>query len=367
MRISKISVFQFDYSLPKPYALSGGRSFATLDSTIVEIETDGGLTGLGEACPFGVCYGSAHALGLRAGTAELAPRMIGLDPRATDRINDMMDQVLPGLDYVKSTLDMACWDLFGKSAGLPLYALMGGHNGKDLPLISSVSAGAPEDMLASVAGFRAQGYRAHSLKVGGPDPARDAERVAAVLAARQPGESFLVDANRGWTLEAALRFAALAAPLDACVEAPCRSYRDCLAFKQRGGMPVSLDEQLTGPEVMIQAIADAAADVVNIKPCKVGGLTKARRIRDICQAAGIPVSIQETGGSDIAYAGLVHLAQSCAPDLILHVWDPRELAAEATAAGGPVSEKGHTRAAARPGLGVTLNRKILGDPVAVYQ
>jgi len=367
MKIARISVYQFDYTVPKLYKLSGGRVFPTLDTTIVKVETDEGVTGLGEACPFGVYYGAAHALGVRAGTAELAPRMIGMDPRATDRINDMMDAVLPGLNYVKSALDMACWDILGKSAGLPLYALMGGHNGKDLALASSVSTGTPEEMVAAVQGFRDQGYKAHSIKVGGIDPALDAERVSAVMAARGPDEDYILDANRGWTLEAALRFAALAAPIDACVEAPCKTYRECLSFRRRSGVPVSMDEHLTGVDVMLQAIADDAADVINIKTCKVGGLTKGKRIRDICQEAGLALSIQETGGSDIAFSALVHLAQSCAPDIVRHVWDPRELTTEATAEGGPVIKNGHVRATEDPGLGVTLVRETVGDPVAVYE
>ena len=366
MKITRISVYQFDYTVPKVYKLSGGRVFKSLDTTIVEIETDAGISGVGEGCPFGVYYGAAHALGVRAGVEELAPRMIGMDPRDTDRINDMMDAVLPGLNYVKTPLDMACWDIFGKSVDLPLYALLGGHNGKNLPLASSTSTGTPEEMVATVQGFRDQGYKAHSIKVGGTDPSLDAERVRAVMAARGPDEDYILDANRGWSLESALRFAALAAPINACIEAPCKTYRECLSFKRRTGVPVSMDEHLTGPDVAIQAIAEDAADVMNIKTTKVGGVTKARRIRDISAEAGLAMSIQETGGADIAFSALVHIAQSGPADLIRHVWDPRELAKEATATGGPVIENGHVQATNKPGLGVDLSRDLLGQPVAQF-
>lgn len=367
MKITRISVYQFDYTVPKVYKLSGGRLFETLDTTIVEIETDAGISGVGEGCPFGVYYGAAHALGVRAGVEELAPRMIGMDSRDTDRINDMMDAVLPMLNYVKTPLDMACWDAFGKSVGLPVYALMGGHNGKSLPLASSVSTGTPEEMVATVQGFRDEGYKAHSVKVGGTDPSLDAERVAAIMAARGPDEDYILDANRGWSLESALRFAALAEPINACIEAPCKTYRECLSFKRRTGVPVSMDEHLTGPDVAIQVIADDAADVMNIKTTKVGGVSKARRIRDICAEAGLAMSIQETGGSDIAFAALVHIAQSGPADLVRHVWDPRELAKESLAAGAPVVSSGHVKAADRPGLGVTLNADMLGEPVRVFE
>ena len=95
MKIQSIRMYRFNYSLPEVYKLSGGREFKTLDTTVVEIETDTGDTGVGEACPFGVSYGSAHALGVRAGIKELAPRLIGWDPRDVERINDLMDDILP--------------------------------------------------------------------------------------------------------------------------------------------------------------------------------------------------------------------------------------------------------------------------------
>ena len=367
MKIEKISVYQFDYRIPVVYKLSGGRMFETLDTTIVEMETSDGMVGVGEACPFGVCYGSAHALGVRAGIEELAPRLIGMDPRGVDRVNDLMDDILPGLDYVKSALDMACWDILGKATGLPLYQLLGGHNGKRLPLISSVSAGTPQQMRETVRSFRSRGYLAHSLKVGGDDPAEDAERVRTVLSDKQPGEMYLLDANRGWTLEQALRFMALVGPVDACIEAPCRTFRECREFRQRTGIPVSVDEHLTGPEMMVEVLVQGAADMVNIKTTKVGGVTKARRIRDICSEAGLAMSIQETGGSDVAFAALVHVAQSTRPGLVSHVWDPRELAQESLASGGPITENGSAVAGNGPGLGVQLKHHLLGEPVRVYQ
>ena len=366
MKIQSIRVFQFDYTLPGIYKLSGGREFSTLDTTIVEMETDTGETGLGEACPFGVTYGSAHALGVRAGIEELAPRLIGMDPRDVERTNDLMDDVLPGLDYVKSALDMASWDILGKSTGLPLYQLLGGHNGKRLPLISSVSTGSPEEMLERVRGFRSKGYIAHSVKIGDNDPSADVERVKIIMADRKPGEMYLLDANRGWTLDQALRFANLVGPVDACIEAPCRTFRECREFRQRTGLPVSLDEHLTGPGVMVEALVQGGADVVNIKTTKVGGVTKARRIRDMCTEAGLAMSIQETGGSDIAFAALVHLAQSTRPALVSHVWDSRELAVESLASGGPAVHGGYVTASDGPGLGVSLDTSRVGKPVAVF-
>ena len=170
-----------------------------------------------------------------------------------------------------------------------------------------------------------------------------------------------------YTLLGTMRFASLVGPADAWIEQPCKSYRECLSFKRRTGLPLSLDESLTGPDVLLQALADDAIDAANLKTTKVGGLTKMRRMRDICHEAGIAMSIQETGGSDIAFAALCHVAQSTNASLCRHIWDPRELAAERTAHGAPVVKNGRTRVGGGPGLGVDVIVDALGAPVASYQ
>ncbi len=115
MKITRITVFQLDLPLAKPYWLSGGRlKFELLDSTIVRIDTDEGVHGWGEGCPWGVTYLPAHGKGIRAAMEEIAPSLIGEDPRQHDHINRVMDMILPGHPYAKSALDVACWDILGK-------------------------------------------------------------------------------------------------------------------------------------------------------------------------------------------------------------------------------------------------------------
>lgn len=106
------------------YRLSGGREYRSFDATIVRITTDDGLEGWGESTPFGSTYIASHALGVRSGIAEIAPNLIGLDPRRVDRINDVMDGALVGHEHAKTALDVACWDVFGKSVGLPVCELL---------------------------------------------------------------------------------------------------------------------------------------------------------------------------------------------------------------------------------------------------
>ena len=208
MKITRIELFKVD--LPYAggiYLLSGGRTYESFDSSIVRITCDDGTQGWGESTPFGSTYIAAHALGARAGIAELAPALLGRDPRRVDRINDLMDATLVGHNHAKTPLDVACWDIFGKSVGLPVCELLGGSTGIPMPMISSIYAGDPEDMRRRVAEHRARGYLGHSIKIGALDseggPALDAERIAASLADKRPGEFFIVDANGGLIPETA--------------------------------------------------------------------------------------------------------------------------------------------------------------------
>jgi L-alanine-DL-glutamate epimerase-like enolase superfamily enzyme len=139
MKIARILAYQVTLPLAKPYSLSGGRLvFEELDSTVVSIETDNGLVGWGEGCPWGSTYLPAFGRGIRAGLEEIAPQLLGLDPRRLDVVNRAMDKALPGHPYIKSALDVACWDLLGKSAGLPVVELLGGREDGPVVLHSSV-------------------------------------------------------------------------------------------------------------------------------------------------------------------------------------------------------------------------------------
>ncbi|MEO0719959.1 MAG: mandelate racemase, partial [Pseudomonadota bacterium] len=227
MKISRIEVFQVDLPFAGGvYTLSGGRSYESFDATIVRVATECGVEGWGESTPFGATYIAAHGRGVRAGIEETAPALIGLDPRKTDRLNDAMDAALVGHLHAKTPIDVACWDIFGKSVGMPVCDLLGGRVEGRVPVISSIHVETPEAMRESVARHRAQGFLGHSIKVGAAEaeggPALDAERIAACLADRKPGEWYLVDANGGLSVEHALRMLGqLPSGLDFVLEAPC--------------------------------------------------------------------------------------------------------------------------------------------------
>src|SRR3954454_8652687 len=199
MKIVRIAAYQVDLPLYEgSYRWSGGKSVTVFDSTIVRVETDSGIVGHGEVCPLGPFYLPAYAAGVRAGIAELGPHLIGEDPTELGRRSQRMDAALKGHPYVKSGIDMACWDILGQAAGLPVCTLLGGRFGESVRLYRAISQEAPDAMAKRVAAYRAEGYTRFQLKVGG-DPDVDIERIRAVRAMLRPTDRLVADANTGWT------------------------------------------------------------------------------------------------------------------------------------------------------------------------
>ena len=160
LTINSITVYQVDLPLhEKAYKWSGGKQVETFDATVVRIGTKEGVEGWGENTPLGPNYLPAYAQGSRAGIAMLAPHLLHLDPTRIHHVNSVMDQAMKGHPYVKSALDMACWDIVGKVAGLPVCELLGGRFNDFFPLYRAISQDTPENMAKNVADYINQGYR----------------------------------------------------------------------------------------------------------------------------------------------------------------------------------------------------------------
>ena len=372
MKINHIDVFQTD--LPYAggtYTLSGGRSYSSFDATLVRVTSDCGIQGWGESTPFGSTYVAAHALGVRAGIAEIAPVLLGKDPRHCDRINQVMDEALAGHPHVKAALDVACWDIFGKATNMPVCDLLGGRTRNRLATISSIYAGDPVDMRGRVADHRQRGYLGHSIKVGASEreggPQLDAARISESLADTKSGEFFIVDANGGMTLEHAMRtLRLLPANLDFVLEAPCATWQECLALRRRTDVPIFFDELAVSDTSVSQIIAQDAAEGIGLKISKNGGLTQCRRQRDIAIAGGLVMSIQDTVGSEISFAAIVHLAQTVPEKYLRCVLDTRDMVSKSVAEFDCVLEDGGVFAPKEPGLGIKPRMDVLGTPVASY-
>lgn len=367
MRINRITVWQLDLPLHKPYWLSGGRlKFEQLDSTIVRIDTDDGISGWGEGCPWGVTYLPAFGKGIRAGIEELAPLLIGEDPRQADSINRAMDLALPGHPYVKSALDIACWDIAAKAAGLPLCELLGAREPDPVPIASSVSTGSPQEMLDEVQRFRDLGYRVHSCKVGA-DVHQDIERINLLAANERAGEIIFYDVNRAWLPREAITVMNSVSGLTSWFEQPCETLDEIAQVRRQTSYPIGVDEGLHFFADLVRIQRDGIAEVVNIKINRVGGLTKARRLRDFCMATGITMLIMDTGGTVVSDTGVAHFAQTIPAPFCQGVWSCQEMVSVDPAPGlGVRNVDGCFSAPDLPGLGVEPELRLLGDPIAIY-
>jgi cis-L-3-hydroxyproline dehydratase len=363
MKITAIRAYQVDLPLKEGrYSWSDGKFVEVFDSTVVEVETDAGITGFGECCPLGSAYLPAYARGVRCGLAELAPQVIGMDPRALDVLNRHMDGLLSGHPYVKSAIDMACWDILGKATGLPVYALLGGKAQEQVQLYRAISQIEPQAMAANVAGYRDQGYTKFQLKVGA-DADGDIERIRLCAREMRKGDVLVADANTGWTMHEAARVVNAVRDLDVYIEQPCLSYEECLVIRRRTPLPFVLDEVITGVDSLMRALGDGAMDVINLKISKVGGLTRARLMRDLCLSSGLAMTIEDTWGGDIVTAAIAHLAQSTPQEFTFSATDFNSYGTVTVAPDAPRRVAGAMVASDAPGLGVTPDRNVLGAPV----
>jgi len=363
LRIKKITAYRQDQPFRDGvYTCSGGRSALGFDSTIVRLDTDAGLVGWGEMAPLGAFYDPSFAAGARAALAELAPSLIGEDPLQTIAINRRMDHVLKGHPYAKSAIDMACWDLAGKNAEQPLAELLGGRFGETVALYRSVPQADPARMAEQARRYVEAGYKRIQVKVG-LDPDEDIERMQAVRAALSGDVVLFADANGGWNTHQVRRFLRGTRALDYYLEQPCDSYEECLAIRGDCDRPLILDESIDGLPVLMRACADRLADGITIKLARVGGITRARLIRDTAVEMGLAVTVEDTGGAEIDTAAMAHMSLSTPESARLHTVDFHNWVSVSNATGMPACRDGRMAAPTAPGLGVIPLEQKFSAPV----
>jgi L-alanine-DL-glutamate epimerase-like enolase superfamily enzyme len=364
MTIARIEVYEYTLTfIHGEYVMSGGRVITELSSTVVRVTTNDGVDGFGEVCPLGATYLPAHAAGARAALAEIAPAVLGVEVGNRAALQRAMDRALMGHAYAKSAVDMACWDAFGKSVGLPVTVLLGGILQDRFPLYFAVPLGAPQAMAAYVAARRAQGIRRFQLKIGG-DPYEDVARTRQVVAELGTEDLLVVDANCGWRLQDAVVAArALEQHERVFLEQPCPTLDECLIVRERTTLPMVLDESIVDVQSLLRAYHAKAMEAINLKISKVGGLTRAALMRDLAQELGLRVTIEDTWGGDIVTAAIAHLAASTRAEALFTVSFMNDWTKEHVAGYEPRSVDGFGSPPTAPGLGVSIDVERLGQPL----
>ena len=366
MKITRISVWALELPLARPYSLAGGRlHFDRLDSTLVRLDTDDGVSGWGEACPWGSTYLPAFARGIRAGIEELAPAILGQDPCRTEVVYQAMNKALPGHPYIKSAIDMACWDLAAISAGRPLCDLLGGRTAGRVRLHSSIPSGTPAKIMDEIEIARDHGYTFHSVKIGG-DSAGDIERMRFVDERMADNEELTFDCNRSWLPAEAITALNATRDLNRVVEQPCETIEQHLQVRRNVTQTLAIDESLKTLSDLLRIIETGACEVVGLKLTRVGGLSVARKIRDLCIEAGIQLNIEDTGGTTLQATAAVHLAQATPEPFRRATWLCFDKLTHNPVGAGAVNQDGWTVAPELPGIGAVPDVDALGAPIAVY-
>jgi len=364
MKITRISIYQSIIPI-EPFSISHGRIMSTFDETKVCIETDEGIIGWGDTVPWGSNFIAAFANGARAGLKELAPKLIGQDPRMIGAINELMDAEMTGQPYVKTALDVACWDILGKSLGVPLYMLMGGKVNPNPIVYGSIPPYISEKLDAEIKRLREMGFKRYSSKSSG-DVSKDIEYLRYVGERLQPGEFIKYDGNGGWRADEAMRVARGMGDIDVYFEQPCATYEECREVRKTTGVPLILDESATSVEVILRAREDGVLDGLNLKLAKVGGLSKMRLIRDLCATLHVPMEIQDSSWSELACSAIAHVAVSTPAHSFMSMLRPMGMKLK-TIKGGPTYKNGRVQVTETPGIGAEPKKKVLGKPIAVYE
>lgn len=279
-----------------------------------------------------------------------------------------LDRHLLGHGYAKSPLDMAFWDIAARAAKVPLYQLLGGRQTADLPVYHSLTCIAPDAMAAMAAEAVASGITQIQIKLGADNDWRaDVARVREVRAAAGDAALVYADWNCGSDKLTAIRVARAVADLDVMLEQPCASIAECAAVKRATGLPMKLDEAVRSPRDLLDAHAGDCLDAAALKISKFGGLSAARRARDLCVHLGVKMCVEDTWGSDIVTAAALHLATATDARCLMNVCDLSHYVAPRLDADAPVRCDGYIRASDSIGLGVSPDLDLLGEADAVWE
>ncbi|MEO1678951.1 MAG: mandelate racemase/muconate lactonizing enzyme family protein [Pseudomonadota bacterium] len=361
-RIVRLRLWHVPLTSHATYYMADGKACDTVETVVLALDTASGRTGWGEVCPI-PHYLPAYARGVGPAMAELWPMLAGADPVGPEAVMARLDGWLIGHRYAKSALDIALWDLTAQVAGLPLHALLGGRRVADLPLYHSITCIAPEEMAAIAREAQAQGIGQFQVKLGADaDWAADVARLRLVREAVGPGPIVYGDWNCGSTSLDASRVGRAVADLDIMLEQPCATLADCERVRVATGLPMKLDEGAHDTATLLEAHERGVMDAVAVKLSKFGGISAARAARDLILYLGAKMCIEDTWGSDIATAAVLHLGAATDPRRVLNVCDLSGYVAPRLDPRAPVRRDGRIAPPEGPGLGVAGDPEALGPP-----
>ncbi len=366
MKITGIECYAVRLPLIKPFIISYG-TYSHVESVLVRLTTETGVIGWGEATPDPFVTGESWASTEAMLRHDLLPLLRDQNPLAREAIYARLDGLVTGAPSAKAAIDLALWDLAGKQAGLSVAALLGGPVHDALTWHVTLSIGAPGVIAQEARAAVAAGHTEIKMKVGAARLQDDVDRIMAVREAVGPEIALMVDANQGWrdpaTAIRAINAIAPAAPV--WIEQPIRAddFAGLAEVRRATGIAQMADEGVHSARDGLRIIELRAADLINVKLMKTGGITGAMRLIAICEAAGLRCMVGSMVESAIATAAGAQIALArravVANGLVGPVMLREDIATGLTYADGAIRLDPDA-----PGLGVQVDEERLARFVA---
>jgi o-succinylbenzoate synthase len=360
IKITRIRPRIIRVPLNEPFAIAT-QTMAECEHILAVVDTDANITGIGSVSTIPAFMGETGDI-IRSAIDYLAEPLEGLDPFDIEAITELMDAELAGIASAKAAIDFACHDIMGKSLDMPVYRLIGGCVRERIACTWVVGIKGVDETVAEAKAKVDEGFRVLKIKIG-HDDADDIEKIRRIRSEVGSDVAIRIDANTAYTADHGIRLLTRLEEFDLeMIEQPCRE-KDLRAMARlRAALrtPILADESAMSLEQVFQVIEAGAADIINIKLGKIGGIHKARKVAAIAKAANLPVLVGSNMELGPGIAAGAHLAASTAHvsyasdlfagvflhrrDLVDDIWDQQGMTI-----GVPHG----------PGLGVTLTDDVL--------
>jgi len=354
MKITKVKAVPFGIQLTEPFRIAIGTTTSTR-GILVRIHTNENTVGIGEGGPARLITGETQEGAMNTVNKYLAPMLIGKDPFEVGKLIARMDEVIIGNSSAKAAVDIALYDILGKVINKPLYDLLGGYV-HDVSTDCTIGIKKPEEMARDARAIVEKGFSTIKVKIG-IDAKEDIERVRMIRENVGDDTIIRVDANQGYDAKTAIRVTQGLERYDIqLVEQPVPAWDiEGLAMVRHAvNVPIMADESVHTPQDAVQIIRRDAADMINIKLMKAGGIFRGKQIATIAEAAGIPCMIGCMLETRVSITAAAQLAVSTRNIREADLDAPLFLKEDPVKEGGIQYEKGTLKIPNLPGLGVVL-------------
>lgn len=359
MKVTKIRIGTISVPLKVPFK-TAIRTVNSVEDVVIELHTDTGEVGYGEAPPTGVITGDTKGAIIGAISDHISKAVIGRD---IDDFEEIMKDVQESCVHntnAKAAVDMALWDLFGQKLKSPVYKILGGAK-NSLVTDITISVNSPEEMAEDAKDAIKRGYDCLKIKVG-KNPELDIKRLKAIRDVVPESTTIRIDANQGWDKKESIKILSQidseGLNIEFC-EQPVKAH-DIEGLKyvtDHSPIKILADESVFSPEDALKIMQLGAADMVNIKLMKCGGIYNGLKIATFAEVYGVECMIGCMLEAKVSVNAAVHLA--CAKSVITKIdLDGPVLCSEDPVIGGAVFDEKKITLSNASGLGVEGIEKV---------